>query len=204
MKFVLFFALTALVFTGFASASITPVLSSETGSGNDFTFNYSISVDANEQLAPGNYGYCGGSSSVNCGTFFTIYDFAGYITGTATTTASNWSTSVQLTGVTPNNQIPSDSGSVENITYIYTGTTASGPIVNLGTFSAQSIYENQNALGVFTYQAQKTTGTADQGIGNLIVPENVINPGHTPEPTSLALIGGGLIGLAMLRMKVRR
>ncbi len=190
--------LAILVFSGIASASITPVLSSETGSGSDFTFNYTISVDSNEQLVSGNYGQCNGSPTLNCGTFFTIYDFAGYITSTASTTAPNWTSSVQLTGVTPNDQLPSDSGSIENITFIYNGATAQGPISGLGMFSVQSIYGSQNALGVFTYQAQKLTGTADQGVGNLVVPIGI------PEPTSLALIGGGLIGLAALRRKLAR
>lgn len=195
MKYLSLLVLVTLVFTGIASASITPIIvpGSPTPVSGGFEYNYTISVPDDERLAPGNYAMCN-PGGVPCGTFFTIYDFAGYVGGTIMA-PTNWTTSVQLVGLTPTDQNPTDNPGILNLTWKYTGPIKNGPINDLPGFAAESIFGLTHE-GQFTYQAEKTNGMADQGIGPIEIPSGV------PEPGSMALIGGGLVGLAMLRRKL--
>lgn len=199
------FALTALaglVLSGLAMANITvtptPVV---TGGGSDWTWSYDAALGGDEtatKIVPG--GSCNDSSSSICGgTFFTIYDFAGYIGGTAATPSADWSVSVQLIGLTPSGQTPDtgDSGSVVNLTYYYTGSGITGPD-DLGVFSAQSIYGGP-AAGSYTEQSNSNpAGTREHGGGLTEVPVFSV---ATPEPITLPVLGVAMICLAALRRR---
>jgi len=188
MKKVLTIIFAGLVTVGLANAAITPALVNVTGSG-PYTWNYEISVDNLEELVANT-------------SYFTIYDFAGYVSGTIEAPAG-WTDSVQLIGITPSEENPTDSGTLENLTFTYTGpTTSVGPITDLTGFSAEStlgsVYETG---GTFTYQATKTPaagGGLDQGIGSIEVPT------ATPEPVTTGLIGLALVGMAVARRKFAR
>jgi hypothetical protein len=161
----------SLAFAGLASAAITPALvGSPTASGANFKWTYQISVDSLEQLVTGSGTPC--TLPVNCGSFFTIYDFVGYVPGSVKAPAG-WTAQVADTGLTPSTQIPPDNATISNLTFVYTGTTSPdvGPI-NLSGFSALSTYGTASNGGTFTYKAEKLNGTVDGGIGPIAIPSS--------------------------------
>jgi len=161
----------SLAFAGLASAAITPALvGSPTVSGADFKWSYQISVDSLEQLVTGSGTPC--STPASCGSFFTIYDFVGYVPGSVQAPAG-WAAQVAFVGLTPSSQIPTDSATIYNLTFVYTGPTSpdKGPL-NLSGFSALSTFGTANTGGTFTYKAEKDNGTVDAGIGPIAVPSS--------------------------------
>jgi hypothetical protein len=158
-----------LALAGTARASIAVGTPTVTGSASDYTWTYDVQLAAGESAASVPNGACSGSSSPICGgTFFTIYDFVGYIPGSAAAPA-NWSVSVQLTGYTPSGVTPTDSAAIVNLTFYYTGSGITGA-ADLGSFSAHSTDES-SATGTYTYQALNVgSGLADSGIGSAKVP----------------------------------
>jgi len=183
MKFLSAVFLATLLCAGFANATITPVLDSgnPTADGGNFLWTYNIDLSTDEQLAPSN-------------SFFTIYDFVGYVAGSVTAPNANWTATVQLVGTTPSGVLPTDSASIENLVFTYVGPVSAGPQAIDG-FSAISTDNTMNPNGAFSYQAQKTSNLTapDQGLGPIDVPATA-----TPEPVSAGLLGGALLGLAVL------
>jgi hypothetical protein len=185
MKKVLSIVFAGLVTVGLANAAITTALVDVTGSG-PYTWNYEISVDSLEELVAGT-------------SYFTIYDFTDYVPGTITA-PTGWTDSVQLLGITPATQNPTDSATLENLTFTYEGTGNPTNISDLTGFSAESSLGSVASTGgQFTYQATKiSTGGLDQGIGSVEVPT------ATPEPVTTGLIGLALVGMAVARRKFAR
>ena len=202
MKRFVFTCLFGLMLSGLALANITvSVAPTVTPTGSVFTWSYDVTLGGAEtatSTVPG--GSCTGSTATACaGTFFTIYDFAGYQAGTASA-PSGWGVSVQLIGLTPTGQTPDtgDVGAVPNLTFFYTGAQITGP-QDLGTFSAESSFGNA-VMGSYTEQSNSNPpGTREHGGGLTMVPASAV-----PEPASLALIGAGLIGLAIGRKRFTR
>lgn len=174
--------LATLLCVGLANATITPVLDSgnPTADSGNFLWTYNIDLSADEQLAPDN-------------SFFTIYDFVGYVGGTISAPAG-WDATIQLVGPTPGGVLPSDSASVDNLVFTYVGAVSPGQ-QTIDGFSAISTDGTIDANGNFSYQAQKTSNLSapDQGLGPLDVPMS-----STPEPVSVGLLGGGLLGVAIV------
>jgi hypothetical protein len=171
-------AFIALVFvfalTSLASADITPALGSVTPSGGgNFSWNYSIAVDSNEQLIAGS-------------SYFTIYDPAGLISASA---PAGWTVSTALIGQTPPFNNPPDDPGLLNVTFSYTtGPTITGPQPSIGTFSVISSSNTANPGGFFSYQAGKISGGNDGGNGPLSVPA-------VPEGSELGMFGITALGM---------
>jgi hypothetical protein len=152
-------------------------------------------VDSLEELVAAGSTPC--ASAASCGSFFTIYDFAGYVPGSITAPAG-WSAQFSPTGpgLTNSTQSP-DEPTFDDLTFVYIGPPATelGP-VNLSGFSAQSTFSTVSLGGTFTYQADNSVGV-DAGIGSMEIPV------ATPEPSMAVPIGLGVIGTILSRRKRR-
>jgi len=169
-----------------ARADIIPTLDSITNAGSNFQWNYSVNVTLDQQ--------------VRTGDFFTIFDFAGFVPGSAMQ-PEGWLFSSSLIGLTPPTVLPQDDPGIFNLTWTYVGTT---PIVGpqfLGIFSAIS---DTNQLGIDNFAARATrstgslAGTPIDNIGLIAVP--------VPEMSALAPIIGvsGLAALGFFSSLIRR
>jgi hypothetical protein len=147
----------------------------------------------------------------NAAQFFTIFDFAGYVAGTARAEAPNtalWTPSTAVTGQCGYLQDCSgavDDPVVTNITFTWNGVggVLPGP-ADLGTFTADSIFD-QTREDFYQGQTTKTSpGTTQDNditgnIGTTTVPQGVI-----PEPTSMGLMGLGIGSLALLLKRYKK
>lgn len=169
-----------------ARADIIPTLDSITDAGSNFQWNYSVNVTLDQQ--------------VRTGDFFTIFDFAGFVPGSAMQ-PEGWLFSSSLIGLTPPTVLPQDDPGIFNLTWTYVGTI---PIVGpqfLGIFSAIS---DTNQLGIDNFAARATrstgslAGTPIDNIGLIAVP--------VPEMSALAPIIGvsGLAALGFFSSLIRR
>jgi hypothetical protein len=178
MKLLSVVFLATLLFAAFANASITPVLDGSptlitTGLyTGDYLWSYEISVDSLEAL----------NSGLPGGTFFDIDGFVGYVPGspiTAPTGASTGWSGAPVSG---------------DLDFTYTGSSVYTPTSEVPGFTAISSDSAINPLGGQIYQAEYIpTGGVDNGSGPVQVPM-----ASTPEPVSVGLLGGALLGLAVL------
>lgn len=177
-----------------ANAGLLPVSVTVQPEAGNFSWTYSVVLPTNMQLQAGDY--------------FTIYDFAGYIPGSATVTsayptasnAANWSVTSALVGQTPAHLNPVDNTSIPSLTFTYNGPTIPSGQVTLGNFTAMSTY-SASTTGYFTAtNALAINGQTDNNITETLVPTGQSSgpPPGVPEPATLALAGLGLpfIGIA--------
>ena len=167
--------------------SITTATDVTPAGGGNFSWNYSATLTQDENVLAHD--------------FFTIYDFAGYVSG-GNTQPTGWTFSAALIGTTPGKVTPIDNPNLFNLTWIYMGSTQVGP-QSLGIFSAVS-HTNLPTSGEFASEATKNSGdlagTKVDNIGNVAVP--------VPEMSALlpmiGVVGFGAIGLALSYLRQRR
>jgi hypothetical protein len=188
------------VYVAPAKAGLLPVSVTVQPEAGNFSWTYSVVLPTNMQLQSGDY--------------FTIYDFAGYVKGSATVTsayptagnASNWAVTSSLIGQTPAHLNPVDNTSIPSLTWTYTGPTIPSGQVTLGNFTATSLYQT-STTGYFTAtNALAVNGQTDNNITETLVPTASgpsSTPG-TPEPATLALVGLGLPFIGIARSLRRR
>jgi len=182
-----------------AKAGLFPVSVSIQPEAGNFRWTYNVVLPTNMKLQSGDY--------------FTIYDFGGYVPGSASLTSpfpdasvlANWSVTSSLLGKSPGRVNPNDDPNVPNVTWTYNGPDLTNPTGgSLGNFSAASTFQDSQG-SFFTGINHRDTGEMDQNVTETISPTGQINPPTpgVPEPATLALAGLGLplIGARWLRRK---
>jgi len=188
-------AAAALFAGGAVKAQLTPTFDVVTPNGGNFTWSYDLDVAGAARLRPGG------------GTFFTLYDIAGYVAGSAFAPAADWSISEQATGMTPTGVSVPDGGAT-NVTFTYIGAATTGPSSMFDgpdAFGFDSTSGASKPGGVFSYQNPKNNpshpddGLRQFGAGGVVLPSAV------PETSSLMLLVPGLVPFGiMLRRRVRK
>jgi PEP-CTERM motif len=104
---------------------------------------------------------------------------------------------------------PTDNASAYNLRYTYIesngqkGDPIGGAQVDLGDFTIVSP-TSVTAVGSYDGQATNTSNSTEDGnVGSVVVP-GVVPTSGTPEPTTMALMGGALLGLGLLGRRVKK
>src|SRR5205823_15118383 len=107
--------------------------------------------------------------TLNAGDYFTIYDFNGLVSGSNAQPA-DWTFSSPMTGPTPPHILPTDSASVENLSWTYTGPNVSGQ-TGLGNFWALSTFGKEMDGDFASLDHSQSAGRAVGNITETTVPD---------------------------------
>lgn len=169
-----------------ATAGLLPVSVTTTPEAGNYRWTYAIVLPTDMKLQSGN--------------FFTVYDFNGYVPGSAEAPAG-WTLSVGKLGPTPDRLNPQDDPMLDNLTWKYSGPTIESGQIGLGNFWALSKFTDQANSFLTATTLRTSDGKSDNNITSTIVPVGATTPPPppgVPEPTTLlmAAVGLPLVGLA--------
>jgi hypothetical protein len=167
-----------------AHAGYNVTLGSISPAGSNFTYTYNASITANQE-------------EIVAGNFFRIFDFSGYVPGSATAPA-NWTISVANSNPTPPPNVilqHGDDPNIPNITFTYTGAVPLTGPVSLGDFTMQSIYSGGTLI--FKDAAGQSTNVGTNPPSLIDSRVDVAVPALVPEPASVLSAGVGLILLGI-------
>ncbi len=171
------------------NAGLVPVQVSVTPEAGMYRFTYAVVLPTAATLRPGDY--------------FTIYNFDGFVPGSAVANGSvysgNWTFSSTNVGPTPVGVGPIDNPAIPNLTWTYNGPVIDiNASVGLGNFWALSTYPD-TTQSWFTASTGSSAGPTDNNITPTTVPVPTAPPPGVPEPTTLLLAGLGLPLVAAVR-----
>ena len=198
------FILLLLLTMGTLRSDIVPVLVNSGGvncgiQNGQWTCDYSYLVT----IAPGAQLTAADDPGEADDEFLTIYDFAGYLQGSATA-PGGWSISEQKVGRTPGSVTVGDNAGLWNITFLYNGDSmivGGTPQALVGTFRLSSEFGPSIQTGVRTAQTTSSaTGLMLPHTGSVDVPSpdggvESETFAAVPEPTTMLLVTGGLAAL---------
>jgi hypothetical protein len=195
------FFITGLMLVGALNAALIPNLDGivEETPGM-FRYTYDVALSPFSEVRAGDYNAATGTSE----SYVVIYDFAGYVADSIDGGADFNAVTTSTGPGAWNQQGVQDSAIHPNLVFYYRGGGASftpGANAQTPVWQVSALSTFSGALdGHFQTQAWKfgDTSTPIGGTGNVAVP-NAGGDNPIPEPMSMALFGGGLVGLALFR-----
>ncbi len=157
------------------------------GANTGFNYNLVFTTIGGEERVEGAAGVPA-PDVINSADFLTIYDIVGFVSVTA---PANFTVQTQFVGINGPFTVPPDDFTLTNITFVYRG-----PDVTVDTiYTGVNIVSSANLTDIGYYSSQRTDNDGfdmNRKIGEV---GTTVVPGVVPEPSSLMLVGLGVLGL---------